>query len=105
MLFELPLNSSAKSFGCYFEEVFHAGLRVDGVDVGVSPDRVEYILDLVNKRGDLPQFKSVNLRERLHNFVEMLVNQGGLISESLILVGSYVLALIFEPALDFVHRT
>lgn len=105
MLFELPLNSSAKNFGCYFEEMLHAGLRVDGVDVGVSPDRVKYILDLVDKRGDLPQFKSVNLRERLHNFVEMLVNQGGLVSESLILVGADVLALIFEPALDFVHRT
>ena len=69
MLFELPLNSSSECFGGYFEEVLHAGLRVDRVDVRVSPDGVKYILDLVNKCGDLSQFKSVNLGKRLHDFV------------------------------------
>ena len=57
--FEFLLYSSSQCLCGYFEEVFHSFLWVGRVDLGVSPDLVQGILNIVNKSADLTKIKRI----------------------------------------------
>ena len=59
VFFEFFLDSSSKSLSGDFEEVFHSVLRVERMNLGVSPDLIEGILDIVNESTDLAKFKRI----------------------------------------------
>ena len=85
-LFEFFFDSGAERLRRHFKKVLHPGLRVLGVKVGISPNRVQRILDTVDKCGYLAQFKSVDLLQRRHNFIKMLVDRGCLAPKGFSLV-------------------
>ena len=77
VLIELTLNSGSKSLRSYFKEVLHAGLRINGINVGVSPDWVKDILYLVHKNGNLTKLQGVDLGKWSCNLWKMLVDDRG----------------------------
>lgn len=59
VLLELLFDSRAESFRRDLEEVLHSVLRVERVDVGVLPDLIKSVLNVVDQRANLTEVEGV----------------------------------------------
>ena len=83
--------------------MLHAGLRVRGVDLLVTPDTVQAVLGVVHEGADLAQIEVIQLGKLGGYLLEMAVYYLSLAQKLLILLVSHVFAFDFLPALDFVE--